>query len=249
MWLPGSGTFDQDPAGASSALQQTTADMPSPPTGDRSANSAVPTGSPPASPSPSTGQDAVPDLLVEARSTGKFVTAAGRGPVVGNGRRVTYAVAVETGIDLAPAGFAAQVQTILGDAEGWASQDRWSLQRTTGRTDLVVRLATPATVDRVCATGGLRTNGYASCRVGQFVMVNVARWEHAIPEYDGDIDRYRHYVVNHEFGHGLGFGHNACPGKNKPAPVMQQQTYGLDGCTPNGSPYVRGRLLTGPPAP
>jgi hypothetical protein len=163
---------------------------------------------------------------------------------------MTYRVEVETRTGQSAQAFAAAADATLADPASWAGQGRWSLQRvSTNDADFVIRLATPATVDKVCATAGLNTRGYVSCRVGEFVMINLDRWLNAVPEYRGNVALYRHYVINHEVGHQLGYGHQACPGPGRLAPVMQQQTFGLDGCLANGWPYVGGKLVSGPAAP
>ena len=72
---------------------------------------------------------------------------------------------------------------------------------------------------------------------GERAVINLARWATAVPDYQGDVATYRQYVVNHEVGHALGQGHEPCPGAGQPAPVMQQQTLGLEGCTKNAWPY------------
>lgn len=181
------------------------------------------------------------------RATGVFTRAPGGTARQGSGVARTYGVEVETGIGQTAPAFAAAVDATLANPASWSGLGRWSLQRVTGDgADFVIRLASPATVDQVCATVGLDTRGYVSCRAGKYVMINLDRWLHAVPDYAGDVGRYRNYVINHEVGHQLGYGHQACPGKGLLAPVMQQQTFGLNGCLPNGWPSVGGVLVTGP---
>ena len=78
-----------------------------------------------------------------------------------------------------------------------------------------------------------------SCRVGRFVIINQDRWKHASPAWNAAnlaLRDYRHMVVNHETGHWLGLGHAGCPGKGRLAPVMMQQSKGLNGCRFNPFP-------------
>ena len=101
----------------------------------------------------------------------------------------------------------------LSDPASWTGQGLWSFQRLArDDVDFVIRLATPATVDQVCATAGLDTRGYVSCRSGRFVMINLDRWMTAVPDYHGDVATYCLYVINHVVGHQLGYAHQACPG-------------------------------------
>ena len=76
-------------------------------------------------------------------------------------------------------------------------------------------------------------------------MLNVARWAHGVPNYGAPLAAYRQYMINHETGHRLGRGHELCPGPGQPAPVMQQQTLGLHGCTPYAWPYLNGARYKG----
>ena len=179
-----------------------------------------------------------------------FDRAPGSTPRRGSGTLRTYRVEVETGTWQDAPAFAAAVDATLSDPASWTGQGRWSFQRLArDDVDFVIRLATPATVDQVCANAGLHTGGYVSCRSGRFVMINLDRWMSAVPDYHGDVATYRLYVINHEVGHQLGYSHQACPGPGRVAPVMQQQTFGLKGCLANGWPYVDGKLVTGVPAP
>jgi hypothetical protein len=181
---------------------------------------------------------------VTVQATGVYARAAGGSLRQGKGTARTYRVEVETGTGQSAPAFAAEVDATLASPSSWSGQGQWSLQRVSGKSaNFVIRLATPATVDKVCAGAGLDTRGYVSCRAGSYVMINLDRWMSAVPDYRGDVALYRHYVINHEVGHQLGYGHQACPGPGALAPVMQQQTFGLNGCRANGWPFVDGVLV------
>ena len=68
------------------------------------------------------------------------------------------------------------------------------------------------------------------------MVINLDRWRHAVPHWTGTRTEYRQMVINHEFGHRIGKPHRWCPGVGDLAPVMQQQTYSLQGCKANSWP-------------
>jgi hypothetical protein len=197
----------------------------------------------PVSPQPAAvGQP--PGIRYPARGGGEFRMAAGQRRAPGSGPVLRYRVLVEKDITgITPAAFAAAVQRTLEDPRGWSGGGR-QLRRTGpgGRYDFTVYLVTPRTRDELCADV---PDGYTSCRNGDRVVLNVARWVKGVPRYGAPLAVYRQYLVNHEVGHRLGHGHERCPGRGEPAPVMQQQTLGLHGCTANAWPYPDGERYAG----
>ncbi|MET8569460.1 DUF3152 domain-containing protein [Streptomyces sp. NPDC004783] len=186
---------------------------------------------------------------IPSSGPGTFTTAGGGGERVGgSGRTLTYVVQVEDGIGLSARDVAVEVEGILADERGWTADGEVGFRRVPGgASDFRVRLATAATVDRICGQYGLDTGGEVNCNVGQDVMVNLKRWLLATQYYADDVTSYRALIVNHEVGHFLGHGHEGCPGPGRPAPVMMQQIKGLHGCATNVWPYdERGRPVTGP---
>lgn len=153
-----------------------------------------------------------------------------------NGRAVRYTVEVEDGAGVDEGEFAGTVRTVLTDARGWETQDQVHFvnispeQVAAGeKPDVRITLASPKTVDRMCAP--MDTAGEVSCRNGERVALNALRWTQGVPYYPSDLKNYRIYMVNHEVGHFIGHQHEPCSGPGKPAPVMLQQTLGLQGCT------------------
>ncbi len=175
------------------------------------------------------------------KGAGSLSVVDGTSAVHGTGPLQRFIVEVEDGIGVAGLPFAEAVEATLGDPRSWGSGGRMSFQRvgaaeaSAGQFEFKVSLVSPGSMETYCP--GVGTGGYTSCRYGDRAVINLARWATAVPDYEGDVATYRLYVVNHEVGHALGNGHEDCPGPGRPAPVMQQQTLGLDGCAKNAWPY------------
>ena len=171
-----------------------------------------------------------------------WLIAGGDGEVVGDdGPLHRYTVEIASGLEEREPldGFAERVETTLSDPDhGWTSRGDRRIQRVDdpGQADIRVVLGSPDEVDRLCARAGLNTGGIYSCWNGEFAALNSDRWFGGVAQFD-DLDVYRDYLINHEVGHGFGFGHVGCPAPGQPAPVMMQQSMRLDGCEPNGLPF------------
>lgn len=184
-------------------------------------------------------------------TSGKFTYVSGYGPVLGRSGPIRrFRVAVETPTQEAT-DFAHQVDRALGDPRSWIAAHRFRFQRVPGPrpAEFTVYLASAPTSTRMCLAGGLRTDGYTSCRLPGRVIINDSRWTSSVPAYGAPLATYRAYAINHEVGHQLGHGHEKCPGRGEPAPVMMQQTYGLRGCVANSWPYLNGKRWAGRPTP
>jgi len=181
-------------------------------------------------------------VKVPAKGPGTYRTAEVSVPsTTGRGRLIRFDVRVEKGLDLDPDTVARALEKTLDDKRSWRSTGtvHFSLVPAGEDADLHAYLVTPGTTDRLCAP--LLTGGEVSCRSGSKVVLNAKRWVRGAKPYGedpGDIASYRHYLANHEFGHALGHGHVGCPRQGRPAPVMLQQTKGLQGCTANPWPSV-----------
>jgi Protein of unknown function (DUF3152) len=128
----------------------------------------------------------VPRVPTRGGARGGFRYAATASAVRGSGGWLhRYRVAVELGIGVDVEQFATEVDMILGDPRGWIAGGNVRLQRVPAgaRAEFTVYLASATTSKRMCRAGGFNTKGYTSCRVSGKVVLNVDRWNTAVPGY------------------------------------------------------------------
>ena len=168
---------------------------------------------------------------------GRYVLATINGTPAGSGIVLNFDVRREKNVPINVNGAARTIQSVLNDRRSWRAGRRWEfkLVGSADRADLHVYVTTPKTTDRLCAP--LLTRGQVSCQNGSHIVLNAKRWVFGAETYGTDVVNYRRYLVNHEFGHALGYQHTLCAGQGQRAGIMMQQTKGLDGCRPNPWPY------------
>jgi hypothetical protein len=176
-------------------------------------------------------------VTARKRGYGEGVAVSSRTARVGHRvpvrHRVTYHVETRGRVVADLGVFRRQAQATFEDPRGWRGSGV-AFRRVPRGGDFTLVLSAPSRMRSFSPS----CSPEWSCRVGRFVVINQLRWRKASPVWNaaGKSRRsYRHMVVNHETGHWLGLGHRGCPGRGK-APVMQQQSKGLDGCRPNPWP-------------
>lgn len=123
---------------------------------------------------------------------------------------------------------------ILNDVGGWSGAGFGFVANPA--SELTVILAEGARVDELCLP--LETYGKVSCQNGPVVALNADRWRLAGRDWDGTVESYRTYLVNHEVGHLIGLRHpqERCPTESKISALMEPQTNNLQDCVGNGIP-------------
>jgi len=161
-------------------------------------------------------------------SGGRTPPRVRRTPVL---RRVTYDVAVRGSVHSDLGEFINAVENTYADERGWSAAGFEFVRVPSGGT-FTVWLSQAALVP----TFGAPCDSFYSCDQGRNVIINDDRFASGSPYWPGPLADYRHMVIDHETGHWIGFGHLLCGGPGALAPVMMQQSKGLQGCAINPWP-------------
>ena len=130
---------------------------------------------------------------------------------------------------------AAEAERTYADPRGWNLGGSLRFERVATGGAFTLWLA----ADDQMSTFGGACDRIWSCRNGRNVVINEDRWLGSSESYleaGAPLSTYRQMVLNHETGHWLGFGHGHCRAPGAAAPVMQQQSMTLAGCSPNPWP-------------
>ena len=149
--------------------------------------------------------------------------------------KFNYGIKIEPSLGLDPLCIKNLMFLILNNDLGWTNVVEKSFQLTSVEdSDYVYIFASPEKTDELCAP--IETNSIYSCRNEKNIVLNFFRWQEGAVDFNNDMETYRIYLINHETGHILGWGHVGCPKEGAVAPVMMQQSKGTDGCVPYGWP-------------
>lgn len=188
----------------------------------------------------SSGQQSTPEPLTADERADILAKAEQTASESGNGViTYTYCVASRGEVgDLTE--FANTVFSTLNDPRGWPRAGAVFQEADGTDPNACSMTLTLAAADQMTSFSTECSDEY-SCRVGNDVVINIDRWNNATEDWlnaGGTVERYRTMVINHEVGHRLGHFDNetTCPAVNQPAPLMQQQSMDLLGCTPNEWP-------------
>ena len=150
-------------------------------------------------------------------------------------KKFNFAIKIEPTLGIDPICIENLLYLTLNNDLGWSNVTEKSFQLTnTEDSDYVYIFASPDKTDELCAP--IETNNIYSCRNENNIVINFFRWKDGAVDFKKDMEMYRIYLINHETGHILGWGHVDCPKEGAIAPVMMQQSKGTNGCVPYGWP-------------
>jgi hypothetical protein len=171
--------------------------------------------------------------LAYTASTKKNIAPSSTAPATpGAPAAYRYCVAGRSVDDAAVGTLADRSAATLALAQGWSLGGHLAYTAVPSGCNFTLWLA----ADSQMTAFSPACNHQATCRVGNDVIINAARWATPPADWKGPADDYRTELINHEVGHWLGFDHPSCaPGVATDSP-LSQVTLTVAGCSPSWHP-------------
>ena len=129
-----------------------------------------------------------------------------------------------------------EILDILNHPNGWSKFfPGFVFESTKKSPDVTITVVGEPDISAYCSIRNM------SCSYLQdpLIYINKDRWDHGSRASRLSVRDYRRYVIGHEIGHTLGFGHIRPYGTGRgPCPIMVQQTRGIGDHTPYCFPIV-----------
>jgi hypothetical protein len=157
---------------------------------------------------------------------------------------LTYSLIIDKTLNMKKKYILDKLDFVLSNKKGWKKLGyKFKYIDDIKDIDILIYISPNDYIDNVC---GFDKEYKLSCAVTQsnkpnkgIIYLNVDNWRNGSKLSKLCLQDYRNYMVNHEIGHILGRDHLfAKDYKNKLAPVMIQQTKGIENCIPNCWPLV-----------
>jgi hypothetical protein len=149
-------------------------------------------------------------------------------------RQISYSYTVEfsNSLSLKKNKIINKIQDVLTNKKGWSKLGyNFNFMDVNTNPHFCIKIVPESTIVRICKFKGL------SCADSNTntIYININLWRKGSSKSKLNLEDYRTYLINHEVGHILGKQHidkNTLKPRTK-APVMIQQTLGINDCIPN----------------
>lgn len=144
---------------------------------------------------------------------------------------LTYTLVIDKPLNMKKKYILDKLKFVLSSNKGWKKHGyNFKYIDTVENCDIIVHMSTNAFINKRCGVGDKLSCAEYNKNIKNKgnIYLNVERWRKGSSASKLNLQEYRNYQLNHEFGHILGRDHVFHKDYiNKKCPIMVQQTLGI----------------------